>query len=109
MSISAVLVAVRAYSERRNRILWSLAASGISSYAVAMLLWAFWLDKVKNPPAPSICDLFWWAAYPLVGAAIVGAGGRRAQRRVSVKIWLDGGIAAATIAAVATAFILGRS
>ena len=105
-SIAAALVSLRAYAERRHRILWSLAAAGVWSYAIAMLLWGFWLQHVKNPPDPSICDFFWWAFYLFAAVAIVGAGSRRAPRLASLTLWLDGLMAAATTAAVATAFVL---
>jgi diguanylate cyclase len=106
VAVAAAIVSIRAYTERRHPALWSLAAAGMISYALAMLVWGFWLEHVKNPPDPSICDVFWWSSYVLIGAAIIGAGSRDAQRAVSVKIWLDGVIAAATTSAIAAAFVL---
>ncbi len=105
-TIVAALVSLRAYAERHQRLLWSIAAAGLWSYAIAMLLWGFWLQHVKSPPDPSICDFFWWAFYLLSAIALVGAGSHHAPRLASLTLWLDGLMAAATTAAVATAFVL---
>ena len=105
-SVSAALVWLRAKPERRHRILWLAAATCISLYALAMVLWGFWLGQESNPPFPSICDVIWWSSYALTAATIIGAAGSHARRRATLKIWLDGLIATTATAAVAAAFVL---
>jgi diguanylate cyclase (GGDEF)-like protein len=105
-SVSAAIVVLRTFTERRHRALWVAAATAISLYALAMVLWGFWLVHTKNPPFPSISDGLWWSSYALTAAAIIAAGGSQARHGGSVKVWLDGLIASAATAAVAATFVL---
>jgi diguanylate cyclase (GGDEF)-like protein len=105
-SASAALVSMRAITERRHRALWGAAAASVCFYALAMVMWTFWIGREAHPPYPSICDVSWWISYAFAGATIIGAAGRVARHRGTLKIWLDGLIASTATAAVATAFVL---
>jgi len=104
--IAAMLVVMRARTERRQRVLWWLTALAVCCYAIGFMLWGFWLVHLKHPPNPSVAVPFFRAFYPLAWLAIIGAGGLRSQRHASVKIWLDGMIAATATAAAGVAFVL---
>jgi diguanylate cyclase (GGDEF)-like protein len=104
--VAAVSLIIRACVERERKLVWILVAAAISSYAVAFLLWGTWLEYKPHPPDPSVADVFWCAMYPLLAAAFVVAGRGYSPRRVPLKIWLDGLLAATAVAAIGTAFVI---
>ncbi len=104
--VCLVNVAIRAAVEREHRAIWTFAAIGVGCYALAFVLWGVWLEHLQHPPYPSVSDYLWKAFYIFAGCAIIGAGGRSAQRGASTKIWLDTLIAVTGTAAIATAFII---
>jgi diguanylate cyclase (GGDEF)-like protein len=104
--VCLVNVGIRACVEREHRAIWTSAAIGVGCYALAFVLWGAWLEHLQHPPYPSISDYLWKAFYIFAGCAIIGAGGRSAQRGASTKIWLDTLIAVTGTAAIATAFII---
>jgi len=89
-----------------SRLIRWLPAAGISSYAVADVLWHCWLQYQPDPPSPSVADVFWLGMYPLVGAAIVLALRADARRLGSRRLLIDGLVAATAAIAICAAFIV---
>ena len=110
MSVTAVSAAVglvwRVIAVPEQRGVWIPLAAGVVAFALGTVLWAFWLERLEEPPYPSLADPLWLAIYPLafVSAVLVV----RAQiGRIGASVWLDGVIGALAAAAVAGALILG--
>ncbi len=103
--IVAGIVGLRAIRVEGHRRPWALFAVGLSLYAVANVLWSFWIGYLQNPPIPSVCDALWLTLYPLSYAGIVGIARVQGKRRMPVGVWLDGIIAAAGLAALGAALV----
>jgi len=101
----AGVVAARALRSTTHRRAWTLFALGLGLYGAGNLVWAFWLEHVKHPPIPSICDGLWLTLYPLSYAGIVGVARVRGQRQAPANLWLDGLIAGAGLAAIGAALV----
>lgn len=101
----ALVWRVVAVSEQRG--LWLALSVGITAYTLGNLLWAFWIERLEEPPFPSLSDPLWLAIYPMGFVTIVGL--LRAQiGRIGTSVWLDGLVGALATAAVAGAVVLGR-
>jgi two-component system, cell cycle response regulator len=100
----AVACLARVALVRRERLAWSLLATGVvlwvfgDTYCRAVLLTA---DSV---PIPSLADAGWLSFYPFAYAAIFVLIRDRA-RHVRATVWFDGLIAALAVAAAATAIV----
>jgi diguanylate cyclase (GGDEF)-like protein len=101
----AAIVALRAIRGETSRRSWAVFALGLSLYGIGNLLWSFWIEHLRNPPIPSICDGLWLAFYPLSYAGIIGFARVRGQRRLPAGVWLDGIIAGAGLAALGAALV----
>ncbi len=97
--IVGVMVSWRAVRISDARPSWMMFAFGISIYSLGNVLWAGWIEHLPSPPIPSICDGMWLALYPAAYLGIVGLARVRA-RRISARVWLDGGIAGLGVAAI---------
>ncbi|HXN38030.1 MAG TPA: hypothetical protein VN892_08320, partial [Solirubrobacteraceae bacterium] len=87
-----VIVCWRALSTTDSRRSWMIFAFGISIYGVGNVLWAAWIEHLRNPPIPSICDGMWLTLYPCCYIGIMGLA-RVRERKVPARMWLDGVIA----------------
>src|ERR1700734_2026744 len=63
----AVCVA-RVVQRREKRLVWTLMTIGLALWSVGDLLWSAWLEKVSNPPFPSIVDVSYLLMYPVMYA-----------------------------------------
>ncbi|HWE58275.1 MAG TPA: bifunctional diguanylate cyclase/phosphodiesterase [Solirubrobacteraceae bacterium] len=104
--VCALLVVAAAARARESRLIWWLSAAGISSYAVADVLWHCWLEYLPSPPSPSIADVFWMGMYPLVGAALVIAARSHSRDQESKRVLMDGLVATSAAVALCAAFIV---
>ena len=104
--VCALLVIAAAARARESRLVWWLSAAGISSYAVADVLWHCWLQYLPNPPSPSVADIFWMGMYPLVGAALVVATRSHSRNQESRRVLMDGLVATSAAVALCAAFIV---
>jgi len=101
----AAIVGCRAATIKDKRVPWAIFAAGLSLYGLGNVLWSFWIEHLKNPPIPSICDGLWLSLYPLSYAGIVGFAGSTERRRPPAGMWLDGLIAGAGLAAIGAAAV----
>ncbi|HTW12088.1 MAG TPA: diguanylate cyclase, partial [Solirubrobacteraceae bacterium] len=104
--VAAAIVVIRAAVERERRAVWILLAAGFCSYAVAFVLWGCWLEFTPHPSEPSVADLFWSGMYVFCAACLIVAARGYSPRGLSLKVWLDGMIAATALAAVGMAFVV---
>ncbi len=100
-----VIVCWRAVRTTESRTSWMIFAFGISVYGLGNILWAAWIEHLKSPPIPSICDGMWLTLYPCCYLGIVGLA-RLRERRVPARMWLDGIIAGLGIAAIGAAIVV---
>jgi len=100
-----VIVCWRALSTTDSRRSWMIFAFGISIYGVGNVLWAAWIEHLRNPPIPSICDGMWLMLYPCCYIGILGLA-RVRERRVPARMWLDGIIAGLGVAAIGAAIVV---
>ena len=91
---------VRAVRIRTDRAAWLLVGLGLALWAGAEITNTVYVSKLAEPPYPSISDAMWLAFYPASYLALVllVRGRMRGQRRAS--LWLDGLVAALTVAAL---------
>ncbi len=103
---SALLLGWRVIAVPEQRGVWLPLAAGVGAYAIGTVLWAFWLERLAEPPFPSPADPLWLAVYPLGFASAVLV--LRTQiGRIGVNLWLDGLLGALAVAAIAGAVLLG--
>ncbi|MDI6103359.1 EAL domain-containing protein [Actinoplanes sp. NEAU-A12] len=103
--LAAALVLTRAVVVRQDRGAWLLMAAGLSFYAAGTVYWIAVVVKQDPPPYPSASDVMWLMYYPFAYAAVSRLL-RARQSRISLSAWLDGLIAAACAAAVASMVFL---
>jgi diguanylate cyclase (GGDEF)-like protein len=100
-----VIVCWRAARTREARRYWMVFAFGVSVYGLGNVLWAAWIEHLRNPPIPSICDGMWLTLYPCCYFGVLGLA-RVRQRRVPARMWLDGVVAGLGIAAIGAALVV---
>ncbi len=92
--------AARVAQRREQRLAWALMTFALACWSVGDLLWAVWLDNLASPPFPSAADLLYLLMYPaMYGALMVLIRGRTG--RVVTAQWLDGGVVALAVGALA--------
>ncbi len=101
---AAVLCAMRAVARREERLAWSLIAVGLTLYAGGNIYWSWVLADLDEAPYPSVADGLWLSFYPFGYVAIVLLA-RARMPRLGVRLWLDGLIAALTVAALSAAIV----
>ena len=91
---------LRAVRTPSDRLPWGLLGTGLALWAAAEITNTVYLAKLAEPPYPSIADGMWLAFYPAsyVALVLLVRGRMRGQRRAS--LWLDGLVAALTVAAL---------
>lgn len=103
--LAALLVAARGVRVRRDRGAWLLMAGGLTCYAAGTVYWVAFVAVLDPQPYPSAADAMWLAYYPFAYAALLRL--LRARRsRISAATSLDGLIAAACAAALASVMFL---
>jgi two-component system cell cycle response regulator len=101
---SALLCALRAVARREERLPWTLFAIGLALYAGGNIYWSAALAGLDEPPYPSVADGLWLSFYPVAYVAIVLLA-RARMPRLGMRLWLDGVIAALTVAAISAAIV----
>jgi diguanylate cyclase (GGDEF)-like protein len=102
---AAVLCAMRAAARGRDeRLPWALIAVGLALYAGGNVYWSWVLANLDEAPYPSVADGLWLSFYPFAYVAIVLLA-RARMPRLGVRLWLDGLIAALTVAALSAAIV----
>jgi two-component system cell cycle response regulator len=101
---AAVLCGMRAVAHRDERLPWAIVAVGLALYAGGNVYWSWVLADLDEAPYPSIADGLWLSFYPLAYLAIVLLA-RSRMPRLGIRLWLDGLIAALTVAALSAAVV----
>jgi two-component system cell cycle response regulator len=89
----------RGVAVREERAAWLTMGAGLSAWAAGEIVWAIMLAEDPNPPYPSVADFLYLAFYPASYAALLLLARSRTDSFRS-SLWLDGGIAALTVAAL---------
>ncbi|MEA2419159.1 MAG: hypothetical protein QOE60_1365 [Thermoleophilaceae bacterium] len=100
----AAIVSLRAVRVREARGPWTVFAIGLTLYGAGNLLWAFWLEKVPDPPIPSVSDLLWLSLYPFAYVGMAWLALTRSHR-APAGVWLDGIVAGLGMAAVGAVIV----
>jgi two-component system cell cycle response regulator len=90
---------LRGIAIRRERLAWLLMGAGLLSWAGGDITWTVLLADDPSPPYPSVSDVLYLAFYPASYASLLLVARSRAESFRS-SLWLDGAIAALTVAAV---------
>jgi two-component system, cell cycle response regulator len=90
---------LRGIAIRTERVAWLLMGAGLLSWAGGDITWTLLLANDPSPPYPSISDFLYLAFYPASYASLLLVARSRAESFRS-SLWLDGAIAALTMAAV---------
>ncbi len=102
MLAAALLCLSRALLVREERAAWLVIGIGLISWLAADAYWTAVLGDLDSPPVPSAADVMYLAFYPAsyVGLLLLV---RSRVARLPRAAWLDGAIAAATVASLVAA------
>ena len=103
--IAVGICVARVFAKRRDRGAWLLITLGLLTWTAGDAVWTIWLDRMANPPDPSIADALYLSWYPAVYVAVVLLL-RSHYRHSGAAVWLDGMVVGLTAAALGAAFIL---
>ena len=92
----------RAAAVREERAAWLLMGLGLLAWAAGEVTWTLMLADDPNPPYPSGADVLYLAFYPATYASLLLLARSRTESFRS-SLWLDGAIAALTVAALVAA------
>jgi len=90
---------LRGIAIRKERLAWLVMGAGLMAWAGGDITWTVLLADDPSPPYPSLSDVLYLAFYPASYASLLLVARSRAEAWRS-SLWLDGAIAALTVAAV---------
>ena len=90
---------LRGIAVRKERLAWLLMGGGLLAWAGGDIAWTVLLADDPSPPYPSVSDVLYLAFYPASYASLLLVARSRAESWRS-SLWLDGAIAALTVAAL---------
>jgi two-component system, cell cycle response regulator len=96
---AGALCLARALAVSDERAAWFVMGAGLLAWTAGEVWWTLFLADDPNPPYPSIADVLQLAFYPASYAALLLLARSRTESFRS-SLWLDGAIAALTVAAV---------
>jgi diguanylate cyclase (GGDEF)-like protein len=96
---AGVICLTRGIAVPEERAAWLIMGVGLTAWAAGEITWAVLLADDPSPPYPSAADLLYLAFYPASYAALLLLARSRTDSFRS-SLWLDGGIAALTVAAL---------
>ena len=96
---AGVICITRALAFREERGAWLLMGSGLLAWAAGEVSWTVLLADDPNPPYPSVADALYLAFYPASYTSLLLLARSRTDSWRS-SLWLDGAIAALTVAAL---------
>jgi hypothetical protein len=102
---AGVLCLVRAARVREERHVWTLLGIAMLMWASADLVYTFVYADMEVLPVPTVSDVLFLGAYPLIGLAIVLLT-RDRVRAPQVGLLIDGLLAALALATVSAAFLI---
>jgi two-component system, cell cycle response regulator len=89
----------RAIAVREERAAWLVMGAGLMAWAAGEVTWTLVYASDPNPPYPSAADVLYLAFYPASYASLLLLARSRTDTFRS-SLWLDGAIAALTVAAL---------
>ena len=95
----------RAMHHRAERTAWLVLAAGLALFALGDLYYTLVLEKLDEPPFPSLADAFYLGVYPFAYVALVLMV-RARSRRLPMSTWVDGVITALTFGAIGAALLV---
>jgi two-component system, cell cycle response regulator len=96
--VAAVVICLtRAFAIREERAAWLVMGAGLIAWAAGEITWAVMLADDPTPPYPSVSDVLYLAFYPASYASLLLLARSRTDS-FHTSLWLDGGIAALTVA-----------
>ena len=98
-AVAALVVAVRRQRDAR-RTPWYLMAAGLGSWVIGDAIWAYYDHVAQVDPFPSVADVFYLAAYPLIAVGLYSLASPR-RRTVDHMLFVD-----ALIVAVGAGLVL---
>src|SRR3954454_4227198 len=99
--VAAASALTRGVRIRENRAAWFFLGGGLALWSAAEITSTVYVAKLPTPPYPSISDAMWLAFYPASYIALVLLVRGHARGRLRAGLWLDGVVAALTVAALA--------
>ncbi len=102
--IALAVCLARVVERREQRRAWALLTVALALWMVGDLLWSVWLDNLAHPPFPSFADLAYLLMYPAMYGALMALLRARISHTVAAQ-WLDGGVVALAVGAVAAALV----
>jgi diguanylate cyclase (GGDEF)-like protein len=96
---AGVICVTRGIAVREERAAWLVMGAGLMAWAAGEITWAVLVANDPNPPYPSIADVLYLAFYPASYVALLLLARSRTDS-FRTSLWLDGGIAALTVAAL---------
>ena len=93
------LCIVRGLAVSEERAAWLTMGAGLSAWAAGEVTWAVTVANDATPPVPSVADVLYLAFYPASYASLLLLARSRTDS-FHTSLWLDGGIAALTVAAL---------
>jgi two-component system, cell cycle response regulator len=96
---AGALCLTRGFAVSEERGAWIVMGAGLTAWAAGEITWAVMVANDPNPPYPSVADVLYLTFYPASYAALLLLARSRTDSFRS-SLWLDGGIAALTVAAL---------
>jgi two-component system, cell cycle response regulator len=96
---AGAMCALRGVAIPKERLAWLVMGAGLLAWAAGDITWTVLLADDPSPPYPSVSDVLYLAFYPASYASLLLVARSRAEAWRS-SLWLDGAIAALTVAAV---------
>src|SRR4051812_44237874 len=94
----------RALLVKGERAPWLVVGAGLFCYFAGDVFWTLFLSDSASPPFPSPADALYLAFYPASYVTIVLLV-RARVKAFRPSVWLDGGLTALAVAALASAFV----
>ena len=96
---AGVICVTRGIAVREERAAWLVMGAGLTAWAAGEITWTVLVADDPNPPYPSVADVLYLAFYPASYTSLLLLARSRTDSFRS-SLWLDGAIAALTVAAL---------
>src|SRR5215212_9246 len=106
IAAAGAICLARGFAVREERAAWLTMGAGLTAWAAGEITWAIMLADDPSPPYPSVADFLYLAFYPASYTALLLLARSRTDSFRS-SLWLDGGIAALTVAALIATLAFG--
>jgi two-component system, cell cycle response regulator len=107
MWVGSAMCLLAAATRRRERGAWTLIGLGLLLWAGGDLMWTLWLNKLENPPYPSVADGLYLGSYIAIYAGLLLLL-RARLRPIPPAQWLDGAVGGLAAAAIIAALVFPK-